>query len=622
MFIQRYDGKLAILFLMLFWSFGSYASHTDDYYIEKYDKWKVAVSNSANSSKVFAFFYNNPHWPLFEESVKTAEQNINQDVSDSMLLKWFKRYPPKTSEGVVAYINCLLRNDPEFAKIYIKQTWIFQNLSPKFLVEFRNQFKERLSPVDDANKAKRLINSLKIKQLIALKEITVYEISQYISAFLNKYVLTKTNGYSKSDLQNIDKKHAIIQRLIERERYKAAADILTLNNNGEEKLENAFFNQRRSVAFSVLRLGKPKLAYDVMKAYKINPSGKDERIAKAEWMLGYVSYKFLKKYKQAAAHFEKAYANSKNRIRLGKNAFWLAEVHTAKGDPLLALDWYKKAAEYYSTFYGYVANERVKSIEKTIDSDPFENPIIPKEAEMVFYNRELTHVLLLLKDRSMSKYFYRQLIREIDDPNEEMLLLNIASANDELDVLISENSLRQHYFSNKRAYKTLSDADMRYVSAIDGSPCFTSLTHAIIHRESNFNENAQSSAGAIGLMQIMPATARYEAKRIKFYGGQESLFDRRKNITIGSAILNRLLKKYQGNLVYAIMAYNCGEGNVAKYKSSVKNLKNLSPLDLMELIPIKETRIYVKHVMRAVFTYAKIFSASNCYNCDSILNSK
>ena len=118
-------------------------------------------------------------------------------------------------------------------------------------------------------------------------------------------------------------------------------------------------------------------------------------------------------------------------------------------------------------------------------------------------------------------------------------------------------------------------------------------------------------------MQIMPATARYEAKRIKFYTGT-SLFNKRKNITLGASILNRLLKKYSGNLIYATAAYNCGEGNVAKYLKSIRNLKNLAPLDIVELIPIKETRLYVKHVLRSLFTYQRKLSQTKCYDCSSL----
>ncbi|MDR2667148.1 MAG: lytic transglycosylase domain-containing protein [Holosporales bacterium] len=593
---------------------------------EKYNQWKIAVNNPKNSKKVFSFFYNNPHWPLFNESVKIAEEHIDADVPDSMIIKWFKRYPPKTSHGLSCNVERLLKNEPDFAENYVKQTWIFQNLSPEFLKKFRRKFEKYITSVDDAKKAKYLINSLKIEELKALKEVVPAIISNYIDKFLKKHSSSKASGYSKKDLADIEKRYNIIQNLIDKKKSAKAANILTLLNTDEETHATAFFNQRRHVAFDVLRDGKPKLAYDVMKMYVTNSLGKDERIAKAEWFLGYVAARFLNKSREATTHFKKAYDNSKNSIRLSKNAFWLAETYRAQGDFLFALEWYRKAERHFSTFYGYLAGERLKKFADAklpmVDGIySFDETTPPAEAEMVFFNRELVRVLLSMKDRSMSKHFYRQLLSEIDDPYEEILLMDLASANDEVDLLISENSLRQHYFTNKKVYKVLENKDMEYVLNINKDPCFVSLVHSVIHRESNFNENAKSHVGAVGLMQIMPSTALYEEKKLKFYT-KLSLFDKQKNITIGASILNRLLKKYKNNIVYVIAAYNCGEGGLAKYLKSIKKLKNLTQIDLMELIPFKETRIYAKHVIRAMFTYQKKFFVNGCYNCDIIVSSK
>lgn len=590
----------------------------------KYSKWKEAITNPKDSKKVFAFFYNNPHWPLFEDSVREAEKNITGDVSDGMLLKWFKRYQPKTSEGLKTYINRLIKDEPDFADSYIKKTWIFQNLSPKFMDEYRTRFEDHVSSVEDAQKARILMKSIKIDQLLALKDIVIEEISDFISTFLEKHFTSKSGGYSKKDLDDIDKKYEIIQKLIDAKKDEKAANILIVSNKNEEKYAVSFFNQRRHIAYNVLRQGNPQLAYNVMSKYKLDGK-KNEKIAKAEWLLGYLSFRFLKNNKKAIEHFIKAYENSINSIRLSKNAFWIAETYKTNGDIVLALSWYKKSARYFSTFYGYIAEERLKGlpnisknkIASWFSSDPeYELSYSPTVA-FNFYNRELVQVLLKINDKKTRKYFYRQLIDEITDPAEEVLLMDIASANDEISILISENSKRQHYFSNDKAYKMLERTNIKVIEKINASPCFVSLVHSIIQRESNFNEKAKSAVGAIGLMQIMPSTANYEVKISKIKKGD--LFNKQYNIKIGSLLLNRLLNKYNKNLIYAIAAYNCGEGAVSKYLKSIQNLDNLDPIDIIELIPIKETRLYVKHVIRAMMSYQKRFSLGTCYNCDAIL---
>jgi soluble lytic murein transglycosylase len=589
--------------------------------IGKYTKWKIAITDPKNYVNVFSFFYNNPHWPLFEKSVKIAEKSIDDKASDSLVLKWFKRYSPKTSHGISSYANYLLKNDTKLGKEFIKKTWIFQNLSIKFAKKYRGDFKRYLSPVEDALRVKYLIKQTRIKDLKSMKGYVDSTIKTYIDQYLNKYFMSKSGKFSTNDIEDPDKRYLIVQNYIDQKNDKKAADVLILTNSGEDDIK--FFNQRRHVASNILRLNEPEIAYKIMKMHKLNSKSSDENLAKAEWLLGYIAFRFLNQPKVAILHFETAYNNSKKAIRLSKNAFWMAEVCRNQNDILLALNWYRKASIHFSTFYGYIANERLHDMSKGFFSiaDDFydaDKTNIPAETEMVFYNRELVETLLSIenyeKDKEIVKCFYEQLIKEIEDPHEETLLLNLPHVEDNISVLVTTSSRKQHYFSNKKAYKVLNEEDMKHVYKISKAPCFVSLVHSIILRESGFNQQARSHAGAIGLMQIMPATASYEAKRISFYIGGKSLFDKQKNITIGAWILNRLMKKYKNNMVFAIAAYNCGEGNLSKYQKSIKKLQNLTPLDIMELIPIKETRIYVKHVMRNMFTYQKMFKApETCY---------
>ncbi|MDR1233913.1 MAG: lytic transglycosylase domain-containing protein [Holosporales bacterium] len=598
-------------------------------------EWKRAIQKPSDYSRVFKFFYNNPHWPLFKESVKEAERNIvfSKDIVN-LLSRWFKRYPPRTSQGIMVYAQCLMEIDQKLAKLFIKQTWIFQNLAHDFSQVFRRRFDKFITPVDDAKKVKYLVKRNAIDQLVALKEIDELidpSILSYVDTFLKKIFKTKSAGFSASSLNDVQQRLNIVQNLVSNKKMQQAAQILSMNNRDEEQFVEQFFEARRNVSYAVLRDGHPKLAYSVMSMHKLTPNSSKENYSKSEWLLGFIAYRFLGQNETAIKHFESAYDASKAAIRLSKNAFWLAEVHNTKKDVVLAIEWYKKASTHFHTFYGYVAHTRLIKLlpeHSSTDNDEFDASDVIEaspDQEMIFYGRELVQVIKTISqyptEKEYKMYFYRQSIIEIEDPNEELLLLNVAADPDEMSMVISTASQKQHYLKSKKIYQVLDGERMGYVRRVSTDPCLMTLVHAIILRESNFNEHARSYVGAVGLMQVMPATAEYELKRIKIYtGGSVPLENPQKNITVGAFILDRLLQKYQGNIAYVAAAYNCGEGNLSKNLNNIKKIiKKLNQIDIIELIKYKETRIYVKCVLRNLAEYTKMFQPGTCYNLLRIL---
>ena len=130
---------------------------------------------------------------------------------------------------------------------------------------------------------------------------------------------------------------------------------------------------------------------------------------------------------------------------------------------------------------------------------------------------------------------------------------------------------------------------------------------AIMREESHFNPHALSSSKAIGLMQLMPATAKAEAKRIKIkLTGKAEIFDPELNTQLGTLYLGRLSNKFKSELIYTAGGYNAGPRNMSKWI----NRWNGKSLDVfVEQIPFKETRNYVKRVYRSYKLYKQIYSS-------------
>lgn len=126
--------------------------------------------------------------------------------------------------------------------------------------------------------------------------------------------------------------------------------------------------------------------------------------------------------------------------------------------------------------------------------------------------------------------------------------------------------------------------------------------YAIARQESAFREDARSPVGAMGLMQLMPATAREMAKRSGMSFQPQDLLKPEKNIALGSRYLNELLNQFNGNRILAAAAYNAGPSRVKRWLS--KDDAKL-PYDVwIETIPFQETRGYVQNVLSFSVIYA------------------
>lgn len=153
--------------------------------------------------------------------------------------------------------------------------------------------------------------------------------------------------------------------------------------------------------------------------------------------------------------------------------------------------------------------------------------------------------------------------------------MNMSASHTEVESAQSGESFTEVYERTLSDVKAPESMDAIFEEAAEKYGVPSALLKAMGKAESNFNAKAVSSAGAQGVMQLMPGTAKAL--------GVKDPFDARSNIMGGAKYISQKLKKYNGNIELALAAYNAGSGNVAKYGG---------------VPPFKETRNYIKRIKK------------------------
>ncbi|UGQ46104.1 lytic transglycosylase domain-containing protein [Massilia endophytica] len=189
----------------------------------------------------------------------------------------------------------------------------------------------------------------------------------------------------------------------------------------------------------------------------------------------------------------------------------------------------------------------------------------------------------------------------------------------ERELIAAAEYARQNHILDRMVYtaertRVQADYTHRYPAPHDDIMAPTTRTlgldrawvYGLIRQESRFIMNAQSSVGASGLMQVMPSTGRWVAKKIGLTDFvQDMLTDVRTNILLGANYMNMVLGSMDGSQVLATAAYNAGPGRLRSWRSSLT--KPMDATVFIETMPYYETRSYVKNVMTNATYYAALF---------------
>jgi soluble lytic murein transglycosylase len=283
-----------------------------------------------------------------------------------------------------------------------------------------------------------------------------------------------------------------------------------------------------------------------------------------------------------------------------KGFYWAGRAAEAAGMQAEAAAFFMRAAGYREQFYGQLAAERTG---RALVGPPPATAAIPPEARTAFYNRETVRAVRFLGNigaRSDQTAFVRQIAADAKTDTDHLLADQLSRdiGRPDLAVMVGRSAMQ----NGLGAY---SATGFPTVAVPTGYESNWTLIHAIARQESQFDRTAVSSAGARGLLQLMPGTAREQSGKMGLrYDVSALTADPNLSIMLGSSYFQRCYDRF-GSYPLAIAAYNAGGGNVNKWLAANGDPRTgaIDMVDWIEAIPFSETRNYVQRVLENAVVY-------------------
>ncbi|QHQ36037.1 lytic transglycosylase domain-containing protein [Algicella marina] len=361
----------------------------------------------------------------------------------------------------------------------------------------------------------------------------------------------------------------------------------------------AWANRRRLLARRALRLDRPRNAYNLASQHFLT-EGND--YADLEWLAGYIALTRLDDPDRAVRHFERFRLAVKTPISLGRAGYWMGRAYEAAANPSAARAAYGLGAAYQTSFYGQLAAEQAGL---PVDGEMVTSGALPDWKARAFMETGPVKAALLLQQAHEELLMQRFLlhVEESLDAEDSAALaalslslerpfaaLKIAKRQANLGIILPE------------AYYPVTEL----AEQASSGPLKPELVKAIARQESELNPFAISPAGARGLMQLMPGTAKKVANDLEVeYDLGRLTSDPEYNARLGTAYLAEMMERYDNSVLLAAAAYNAGPHRADRWISDYGDPRSagVDPIWWIENIPYRETRNYVMRVLESLHVY-------------------
>lgn len=568
-----------------------------------------------------AFLEQNPAWPDRALMLQRLEEALFlQGGSAASIRDFFQSRAPRTGIGMAALASAhLAEGDEKRARELAAKAWREESIPATLETGFLDRFKGLLTAADHKARLDQLLmddvrwagarseRAAYARRVIALlPEAEQRKAQARLAVFLHasnaSQLMAALPGDGGGDWGFTFHKAQQLRRA--RKYDEAARMVLSAPTDPARIVDaDAWWLERRANAYEALAAGNAKLAYDLVKVagpLSVNP------LKEQTFLAGWIALRKLGKVDAAGRHFADMRKAADGPLARAKAEYWLGRTADAKGDAAVAKAHYKAATADGDTFHGLLALEKLAPGSHEL---AIRLPAMPSDAEAGdFVRLDAVRAAVIARksglDAPIMRNFVAHLRTVMESEGKVALLAHLAEALGD-----TQSALRIGKAAIARGQNLIT-----FAYPVHPFPAYTPLRAppetafllGIARQETEFNRTIVSGAGAKGLLQVMPITAKHVCRDYKIKCDITRLLtDTSYNAMIASAYIADRMGEFGGSYVLTLAGYNAGPGRARQWIRQFGDPRDakVDPIDWIEHIPFQETREYVSKVLANVQVY-------------------
>lgn len=585
-------------------------------------RWMVYQFTPANAplADLMAFMDANDDLPARDKLQASIEGRVDASLPLAERLAWFDAHPPQTTIGRMRHLEALTTRDGSVEHAAeIRATWITGRFTKAEERRFLARYRVHIRESDHARRLERVLwegprSAARRAMYRARGDERLLAEARYLLRY-NRGNVDRAIAKVPARLRNhpglvFERMRWRRKRGREAQAFKLMPDV----PGATLPYPEVWWAERAVLSRWALREGRITDAYRTASQHGLEPGG--TAYAEAEWFAGWVALRFLNDAETALGHFKAMGDAVSTPVSLARAEYWAGRAAEALNDPASAKQHFEAAARHPTVYYGQLAHER---LDRPGGLRLPEMPIIGDAAIAAFRARPMIRGLEKLAAITSDEVSLRRLFIGLADldPSAENVTLLAALARrigrTDLSVAVAKRALREGVVLPLAGWPMLQPPPYPR-HADDPTMLEAPLVLSVIRQESLFRTGAVSHAGARGLMQLMPATARRVAKTSgKRYIRSKLTTDPSYNMILGQRYLDGLIDDFDGSYILALAGYNAGPSRSRAWIRAFGDPRDpdVDPVDWVEHIPFRETRNYVQRIMENLQVYRALWSGTD-----------